>query len=214
MVIISNNPIDAESFVKQYPSDSIEAIIFNQLYSSDKDFNYDSLEQLEFELNMRKEIIKSSIDLYNSHFGFAVFRKSKCNEKYWKRTDEGGFLLRDDVKPSDAIRDIFTNSSKYATECATAMVIIYYKALLDIYPEELFNELFSEIQLMNWHYLDPLLKEVGRTRPSIGILKADQIIDALNKNRKPNAQRSAYLLDSAGRPNFKNLFDVYRKSAT
>ena len=59
--------------------------------------------------------------------GFATFRKSKCNLDFWNRTDEGGFVLKDGVKASEAIHDIFANSPKYATECATAMMIVYIK---------------------------------------------------------------------------------------
>jgi protein-glutamine gamma-glutamyltransferase len=33
-------------------------------------------------------------------------------------------------------------------------VIIYYKALVDIFPEEKFNYLFQGIYLMNWEHLD------------------------------------------------------------
>ncbi len=254
MVIISNNQIDAESFGREYPPNGIERTIINQLCSSNEKYYYDSLEQFRFELKLRNEIIKSSVDLNKSYFDFAVFRKTKCNEKYWKRTNEGGFILRNDVNPSDAIRDIYLNGNYYATECATAMVIVYYKALLNIYGDKLFNELFPKIHLMNWHYLDRLLKEVGYTRNEkdflpgdrryfanpdvspitpewqgenvidlnnalyyghgIGIQKADVIINELNNNRKPGSQVSAHLLQSAGRPNFKNLSDIYYKSVS
>ena len=41
------------------------------------------------------------------------------------------------------------------------MIIIYYQALLNIFAEKLFNELFPEIQLMNWHYMDRMLEDAG-----------------------------------------------------
>ena len=48
----------------------------------------------------------------------------------------------------------------------------------------------------------------------IGKHDAQTIITALNDNRKQNAHNSAYLMDSAGRPNFKNLSDIYYKSVS
>ena len=64
--------------------------------------------------------------LNKSGMGFDVFHKSKCNEDYWFRTDNGGFRLKSGIKGSDAINDIYQNGRKYKTECATAMVIVIY----------------------------------------------------------------------------------------
>ena len=41
---------------------------------------------------------------------FKTFRKSICNLDYWDRTKEGGFILKNGVTPSDAIKDISINS--------------------------------------------------------------------------------------------------------
>jgi len=154
MIKISGNIINSDIIVNQYPPNSIERKIIDILSSSNKVYKYDSENQLKFELNLRNNIIDAAKQLDKSNFSFRIFRKSKCNTYYWKRTHEGGFLLKDDMKPSDGINDIFINSSKYATECATAIVIVYYKALLNIYPIELFNKMFANIHLMNWHYID------------------------------------------------------------
>ena len=129
------------------------------------------------------------------------------------------------------------------------MMIVYYKALLNIYSEALFDESFSNIELMNWHHIDKLLKEVGLMKKrmdyipgdrryfanpdvdpltpqwqgenvidldgelyyghGIGIYNAETIIKELNKNRSEGADESARLKDSAGRPNFKKLADIY-----
>jgi len=250
MIKIAGNELNTNEIIADYPSDSIEVKIINILSSSDKIYTYDSLDQLKFELNMRKNIISASRELNASYFSFRIFRRSKCNPQYWNRTDEGGFLLKDGVKPSEGIRDIFINSSQYGTECATAIVIIYYKALLNIYPEELFNEMFPNIHLMNWHYIDRDLDigyyenlkdylpgdcryfknpDVNPVTPEwqgenaidlgdgtyyghgIGIETADEIIKALNDYRIEDSTESAYLLDSATRPNFKYLANRYLK---
>ena len=153
MIRINGKPIDS-NYLGQYASNSVEGRTLNILMSSDEVYNYDSLKQLTFELTLRKSIVNAAKDLNRSRLDFAIFRKSRCNPQFWIRTGEGGFELRQGVRPSDAIRDIYIHSSKYATECATAMVIVYYKALVDVLPEELFNRMFSQIYLMNWQHLD------------------------------------------------------------
>jgi protein-glutamine gamma-glutamyltransferase len=83
-----------------------------------------------------------------------VFRDSTANTDFWRRTSEGGFELRGDVLPSDAIQDIYQHGSKYGTECATAMIIVLYKAMLDVMPVDQFNKLYADIYLMNWKHVD------------------------------------------------------------
>lgn len=252
MIVIAGQAADPEKLSADYAPDSVERKIIGQMASSSEKYSYDSMEQLKFELRMRKEIIAASYELNKSHFGFAEFRKSRCNPEYWSRTGEGGFELKNGVKASDAIRDIFTNSSKYATECATAMMIVYYKALLDIYGDDLFNRTFQHIELMNWHHIDRLLQDVGQMKKradylpgdrryfvnpdvdsltpqwqgenvidldgtlyyghGIGITTGERIISSLNKHRSEGADETAYLKDSAGRPNFRQLASIYSRA--
>lgn len=154
MINIAGIEIKYEAFSDEHSLSVSERRILEILTSSSENYRYDYDNQLLFELNFRKSIIDSSIDLYGSNFSFKIFRKSRCNEDYWSRTGEGGFLLKDGIAPYDAIRDIYKHSSRYGTECSTAMVIIFYKALSSILPQELFNSLFSQIYLMNWQHLD------------------------------------------------------------
>ncbi|MPM93916.1 Protein-glutamine gamma-glutamyltransferase [bioreactor metagenome] len=211
---------------------------------------YDSADQLKFEILLRNEIVKAAKELNNSGMSFEIFRESKCNPKFWIRTNEGGFKLKEGVRSSDAIADIFTNGSLYGTECATAMIIVYYKALLNIFPKEAFDRLFPKIHLMNWHYIDRLLKSTGSMRKEkdylpgdrryfanpdvnpttpewqgenaidlnsvlyyghgVGIFNSETIIKLLNENRIENPKRSAYLMEGAGRPDFKEFYGIYR----
>jgi protein-glutamine gamma-glutamyltransferase len=252
MIMIAGQPANVAEISNSFPANSVERDILRILASSQTKYEYDSLNELIFELNLRREIINAANALYQSDMNFKIFRKSTCNPAYWNRMSDGGFQLKNGVKPSDAINDIFINSSMYGTECATAMVIVYYKALLSIYPEQLFNQLFTTIYLMNWHNIDSLLKEIGIMREEPDYLPGDRryfanpdvnpltpewqgenvidmgnglyyghglgkydartIISELNRQRRIGADTSAYLMDSAGRPNFKNLGNIYFKS--
>lgn len=250
MIKIEGNKLDVNTIIDQYKSNSIEAYILNKMSSGEEVYEYDSLDELKFEINLRKNIVDAAIDLNKSDFDFAVFRKSTANPEYWDRTPQGGFLLRNGVSASSAINDIYKNSHKYATECATAMVIVYYKAVLDSFGAKLFDEVFSNIYLMNWHYIDrnlgldvsddisdflpgdcryfknpdvnPLTPEwqgenviqLGNGKfygHGIGIKTADEIIESLNEERFMGARRSAFLVDSATRPDFKHLYYIYSK---
>ncbi|MGM0878534.1 MAG: protein-glutamine gamma-glutamyltransferase [Bacillota bacterium] len=104
-----------------------------------------------FERKLRKNIIVSARAMNQSNVRFEVFARSRCNPQYWHLTSTGGFQLRQGVKPSDAIQDIYINSSQYAFECATGKVIIYYHAVLSLIGEYLFNQLFQNIYLYSWH---------------------------------------------------------------
>lgn len=158
MIKILDAELQYSTLVNQYPNGSIERTILDILNKSSYEYSYDSIKQLKFELSLRKNLVTYAKVLNKSNFAFKVFRKSICNPEFWHRTEEGGFELVSEARPSDAINDIYSHSSLYGTECATAIVIIYYKALLEVYPIELFNQLFSEIYLMNWQHLD---KDLG-----------------------------------------------------
>ncbi|HEY9061218.1 MAG TPA: protein-glutamine gamma-glutamyltransferase [Pseudobacteroides sp.] len=247
MIKVDSQIIDPNIFINNYDLPPIGKKTIRILSASEHTYRYASESQLKFELDLRNSIVNAAIALHNSNFSFKVFRKSVCNTDYWLRTDNGGFLLLDNVKPSDAINDIYLNSSLYGTECATAMVIVYYKALVDVMPEGIFNRTFSEIYLMNWQHLDrdigivdfpyvndylpgdgryfknpdvnPLtpewqgenvfdLSEGMYYGHGIGIGSAHKFISGLNANRIPGSTKSAYLLESAKRPNFKHLASV------
>ena len=161
MIIISNNTYKSDTFINEYKPNNIEKDIIRKMDLSKEKYEYNSLSQLQFELKLRNNIVIAAKKLNEGGMSFKTFRKSMCNLDYWDRTDEGGFILKKGITPSAAIEDISINSSKYGTECATAMIIIYYQALLNIFAEKLFNELFPEIQLMNWHYMDRMLEDAG-----------------------------------------------------
>lgn len=174
MILIANRPFSGASLMSSYSADSVERQVLNAMRDSTAQYSYDSTQQLTFELQLRHEIVNAADLLNRSGLNFAVFQRSRCNEVYWDRTSNGGFQLKNDANPAQAIRDIYENGRKYATECATAMMIVYYKALLEVFGESQFNKLFKDIYLMNWHVTDPLLRAVGTPKPAVDKLLGDR----------------------------------------
>ncbi|MGM7722620.1 protein-glutamine gamma-glutamyltransferase [Metabacillus sp. Hm71] len=109
-----------------------------------------------FVLHLRSSIIKASRDLFASEARFTTFENARCNERYWRLTVQGGFKLRDGIRPSDAINDIFQNGAKYGFECATAIVIIFYKAVLDSINRTQFDRIYQGMYLRDWQSDDDL----------------------------------------------------------
>ena len=161
MIIITNNVFKVDTIITKYTPNDIEKDIITKMDLSKEHYEYNSLNQLLFELKLRNNIVIAAKNLNESDMSFKTFRKSICNSDYWIRTDEGGFILKKGVRPSAAIEDISINSSKYGTECATAMIIIYYQSLLNLFTDKFFNQLFPKIHLMNWHYIDNMLEDAG-----------------------------------------------------
>ncbi|MEI7024985.1 protein-glutamine gamma-glutamyltransferase [Paenibacillus sp. y28] len=147
MIAVAGTTLGSD-FLAQF--DGIERKILNTLAASPITYRYDSTQDLLFELKLREEIIQASRDLYESRVSFATFEKSRCNTYYWQRTSDGGFKLRPGVRPSDAIRDIYRNGESYGFECATAMLIVIYKAVLESIDDAKFDELFGGLFLHDW----------------------------------------------------------------
>jgi len=161
MIIFSNNKIAPDTIINKYPLNSPERQIVTQMAFSNEVYQYSYLNQLNFELKFRINIIDCAKEMYKSDISFKTFEKSTCNSDYWTRTEVGGFLLKEGIKSSEGIKDIYENGDKYGTECSTALTIIYYKALLNILPIGLFNDIFPKLHLLNWHYIDPILSDIS-----------------------------------------------------
>lgn len=151
-VITINQKLMEVSQIGHGISSSEKLHIIELMGKSSRVYEYESIEQLEFELEMRLQTIHAAVLLYKSGAKFATFRTSKCNEKYWTLTEKGAFVLKPNVLPQTGIEDIFMNGKKYAFECATAIVIVFYKAVLESIDKNQFNRLFSGLYLYDWQY--------------------------------------------------------------
>ncbi|MDT8860272.1 protein-glutamine gamma-glutamyltransferase [Alkalihalobacillus sp. MEB130] len=224
---------------------NVERMIIQRMHEDPALHPYRSMDEFLFEVHTRKNIIDSSIGMNDSEMEFTVFEYARCNPQYWHLTDTGGFWLRGDVQPSNAIRDIYENSSLYAFDCSTACVIIFYHAVLNSIGDHNFNLIFPNLYLYSWHadsdlglhnvytqhYIpgDVVYFNNPDFHPEIywlrgenavvlgddtyfghgfGIMNAQQMIETLNENRRPQSTQSAYLLDSITRLNFNHLASI------
>jgi len=168
MIVVNNKIVQASLKNSEDSSNPLYREILKSLTDSRKSNIYKSNRELSFDLTLRTYIIKASKELLASNMQFRVFRKAYCNPMFWFRTPQGGFRLRPGVRASAGIYDIFRNGQFYATECATAMVMIFYKALLDLYGYEIFDQLFQGLYLYTWNYDQNLAirtAEVDRPAP-------------------------------------------------
>jgi protein-glutamine gamma-glutamyltransferase len=154
MITVGSQPVSTTPVFDGFVPDTLQSEILKTLMSSSYNYRYESLDHLAAELKIRGSIVTAARDLAHSGFRFRVFRDSMANPDFWRRTPEGGLALRGDMLPSAAILDIYRNGSKYGSECATAMIIVLYKAILDVMPAETFNKLYADIYLMNWKHVD------------------------------------------------------------
>lgn len=115
-------------------------------------FGYSSPGGSDFERKMRAEIIAAANLMSVGATDFSNFKNSRCNPKYWNRTASGGFELKQGVRPSAAVTDIFVNGQLYAFECAMAMVMILYKATIASIGAEAFDRYFTDLFLWDWNY--------------------------------------------------------------
>jgi len=158
MILIGRNIVTEDRLTAMFGQDETKYQIADMMLKAGTVFSYRNEQLFDFEVKTRKEIVRASERLNNSFFSFRLFKDSVCNKRYWDRTEEGGFRLKKNVSAYDAVRDILRNSRLYGTECATAIVIVFYLALTEVLPRELFDRLFPDIYLMDWKYLD---KDLG-----------------------------------------------------
>ncbi|WP_057911416.1 hypothetical protein [Peribacillus muralis] len=114
-------------------------------------FEYPSLEELDFEIQLRLRVIEAAISLDKSGAEFATLEESETNPRYWHLAKDGTFTLQLGIPPHVAVTDIFQNGRQYAFECGTAIVVTFLRAIMDVIGPRKFDYLFSDLFLYDWH---------------------------------------------------------------
>ncbi|TKD68783.1 protein-glutamine gamma-glutamyltransferase [Pseudalkalibacillus hwajinpoensis] len=152
MIIIGGSGKQKEEIMNAGLQSPLEQTILNVMYNSNFNYSFRTLEALFFEVRFRVAITESSRELYYSGVQFADFYRSHCNPMFWQLLPDGAFQLKMGVPASEAVLDIYRNGRLYAFECATAMIIILYRAAIKMIPPQQFNRLFANIRLWGWKF--------------------------------------------------------------
>jgi len=144
-------------------SNKEQRLIIKQMAAYSDIYEYVTLDYLKFELLFRINTLKAAQALNKSGAKFTTFYYAICNRQYWDRLANGGFLLKDNIRPSTAIMDILKNGPKYAFECSTAIAIVLYIAVLYSIGPALFDTFFQRLYLMDWQFDEnlPVSPKVG-----------------------------------------------------
>jgi protein-glutamine gamma-glutamyltransferase len=126
--------------------------ILTKMDKSKEIFQYQSIRQLEFVLLYRTNTLKAARDLNNSKVQFTTFEYAFCNKKYWTRLSNGGFLIKPNVRPTEAILDVIKNGKLYAFDCSTGIAIVLYLAALYTIGSRKFDILFNGLLLLDWQF--------------------------------------------------------------
>ncbi|KMW56392.1 hypothetical protein AIOL_001344 [Candidatus Rhodobacter oscarellae] len=98
-----------------------------------------------------RQALVSISDEYSD--GFGVFTEDHIanvteDNAYWENEGDG-MKIRDGVKPSDAVKDMFANPDEYSFECASSVVALSLKAQLEVLGEDRFNEVYENGLVIN-----------------------------------------------------------------
>lgn len=155
MIKINNLIVKPEELLPKI-SNKEQKTILKQMAAFDIHYEYQTINQLKFELQFRTNTLRAARELNNSGAKFTTFTYAFCNKKYWNRLSNGGFLLKNNLSPSVAIQDIIKNGSLYAFECSTAIAIVLYLATLYSIGSTKFDSLFNGLYLMDWQFDEDL----------------------------------------------------------
>ncbi|PAD10395.1 protein-glutamine gamma-glutamyltransferase [Shouchella clausii] len=153
MIEIAGKPLQT---LPSHGLSQAERAILTSLLESDATYRYQSVDELSFEVALRLHTVEASMAMFHSGASFESFQQSYCNPRFWQRMPNGAFQLKPSVRPSDAINDIFLNGRAYGFECATAIIILFYKAVLDSIDRPSFDRLFQGLYLYSWEHDEDL----------------------------------------------------------
>ena len=148
MIQVAGRPLQLDSLPNL---GRVERAIVQMMIAAPDTLTYPSMRELLFELQTRINIMDAAREMSEGEAAFTTFEYHRANPAFWSLTHTGGFQLRRGVSPADAITDVFRNSSQYAFECATAVVIIFYYGVLKSIGKRSFDALFQNLYLYSWH---------------------------------------------------------------
>jgi protein-glutamine gamma-glutamyltransferase len=151
MILINHHRVRPKDLFPHITNKEQRTIIeYMEKYSGN--YEYATLDQLKFELMFRTNTMTAARQQDKSGAKFTTFQYAFCNKQYWNRLNNGGFLIKPNIRPSVAILDIIKNGPLYAFECSTAVAIVLYIATLYSIGSSRFDILFNNLYLMDWQF--------------------------------------------------------------
>ncbi len=100
---------------------------------------------------LRAEMVAACHEMGRAKHAFSLIRDHHANPAFFSvRPEDGTFVLRAGVRASQALNDIFQNPRAYGFECATAMVIVYYRAMQRLLGDEDFDRVCADLVIGPW----------------------------------------------------------------
>jgi protein-glutamine gamma-glutamyltransferase len=162
MIMIGSRSLEPD-FGSEYPQGGTEREILRLLTDSDQTYRFPSENRLRFELLLRGEIVTASRLLSRSRLRFSTFRIG-LQPRILGTNGKRRFSAETGSKSAEAAGIIYQNSFLYATECATARQIVYYKGCSNCLGMKN-STVFSEPYLMNWYRIALPLQSIGLLQP-------------------------------------------------
>ncbi len=82
MIRIGGVRIPDTSDIGRYRPGGVKQQVLDTLFNSRHTYDYSSVKELEFELELREKIVRAAERLNATRFGFEVFKESRCNPDY------------------------------------------------------------------------------------------------------------------------------------
>lgn len=89
-------------------------------------------------------------DMGRARHAFALLDDQSFSRTHWQQEGGGTFHVRDGVRPSQALRDVFAHPDAYRFECATALVLVHYKAMLELVGDDDFDRMCPRLRVGPW----------------------------------------------------------------
>lgn len=114
-------------------------------------------------------LVNACEEMDRARHRFSSFAEQSFSGAMWmpREGERTTFQVKPGVKPSVAVQHICAHPDEYRFECATAIVIVYYKAILELIGPEDFDRAYPELKIGPWNYdskLEPHIRLTGSSR--------------------------------------------------
>lgn len=114
-------------------------------------------------------VVSACLEMHQAHHEFAIAPRQKFSSEFWRRDGQlshfATFHLKPGAKASAAMNDVFLHPDGYRFECATALVLVYYRAIQKLIGDSDFDRIMGDLKIGPWEFeadLERFLVRSGR----------------------------------------------------